>query len=224
MAMISYAQNREDVILARVFTDPTGFYVDVGASDPVMHSVTKWFYDRGWTGVNIEPHTPTFERLASDRPRDANLNIAVSDAGGTFDFFEIPHTEGLHTLEPAVADKVRREGHAVLQGTVPCRTLADVCAWFVGDRAIDFMKIDAEGHERAVLAGMDFSRWTPRVLVVEATEPCSTVPSHAEWEPIVLEAGYRFAFFDGLNRYYVRQDESEEFTSRLAVPASVFDE
>jgi len=52
--MISYAQNFEDVMLNRVFRDRVdGFYVDFGAADPVNLSVTKWFYDLGWTRGNI---------------------------------------------------------------------------------------------------------------------------------------------------------------------------
>src|SRR5438477_8765804 len=42
LVMISYAQNFEDVLLARVFSaQTTGFYVDVGAHDPEIFSVTK---------------------------------------------------------------------------------------------------------------------------------------------------------------------------------------
>src|SRR5438876_9312099 len=67
LSLISYAQNFEDVMLGRVFAGrKTGFYVDVGAADPVNLSVTKWFYDLGWSGLNIEPNRPLFERLATD--------------------------------------------------------------------------------------------------------------------------------------------------------------
>jgi len=65
--MISYAQNFEDVLLGRVFHNRTdGFYVDVGAGDPVELSVTKWFYDLGWSKIGYE-HVPN---VANDnRPR-----------------------------------------------------------------------------------------------------------------------------------------------------------
>jgi peptide methionine sulfoxide reductase MsrB len=59
--MISYAQNFEDIILWRALKNiKNGFYVDVGAGDPVNHSVTKWFYDQGWSGVNIKPNEQDF--------------------------------------------------------------------------------------------------------------------------------------------------------------------
>jgi len=67
MRLISYAQNFEDVMLARVFHGrKNGFYVDVGAADPINLSVTKWFYDLGWSGINVEPNRKLFERLAAD--------------------------------------------------------------------------------------------------------------------------------------------------------------
>ena len=45
-----------------------GFYVDVGAMDPVIDSVTKVYYEHGWHGIDIEPHPALprrSERLAS---------------------------------------------------------------------------------------------------------------------------------------------------------------
>ena len=56
MAWISYAQNAEDVRLRRAFRGQAkGFYIDVGANTPVNFSVTKHFYESGWTGIDIQP-------------------------------------------------------------------------------------------------------------------------------------------------------------------------
>ena len=79
--VIAYSRNAEDVRLARVFDTSAGFYVDVGAGDPTEFSVTRLFYDRGWSVINIEPG-PAYERLAQQRPRDVNLRLAVGNAGG----------------------------------------------------------------------------------------------------------------------------------------------
>jgi len=32
-----------------------GFYIDIGAFDPIYISVTKAFSMRGWKGINVEP-------------------------------------------------------------------------------------------------------------------------------------------------------------------------
>ena len=56
MTFVSYAQNFEDVMLWRALREVThGFYIDVGAADPDSDSVTRAFYDRGWSGINVEP-------------------------------------------------------------------------------------------------------------------------------------------------------------------------
>jgi peptide methionine sulfoxide reductase MsrB len=62
--IISYAQNREDVIIDAFFPDlKKGFYVDIGAADPNYDSVTKFFYEKGWSGINIEPNPQLFKLL-----------------------------------------------------------------------------------------------------------------------------------------------------------------
>ena len=73
MTFVSYAQNFEDVMLWRALKHVEfGFYVDVGANDPEVDSVTKLFYDNGWRGVNVEPVTQWYEKLHRERSRDVN--------------------------------------------------------------------------------------------------------------------------------------------------------
>jgi hypothetical protein len=95
--IVSFSQNAEDVRLWRVFQDvDEGFYVDVGAGDPEEYSVTKLFYDRGWSGINVEPG-PAFNKLEVERPRDLNLNLAVAAAEEAREFWiSAPHS-GLST-------------------------------------------------------------------------------------------------------------------------------
>jgi FkbM family methyltransferase len=222
--VVSYAQNGEDVVLARVFADAnSGFYIDVGASDPVIDSVTKRFYDRGWQGINIEPATTALEKLRDARPRDVNLGVALGQAAGTATFYELPpQMTGCSTLSPEIAEQYRRDGWEPDEHDIEITTLARVCADHVGARDIDFLKVDVEGEELAVLAGADFKRFRPRVLVIEATRPGTPTPAYREWEPLVLSARYEFALFDGLNRFYVRA-EDRSLADSLAIPANYFD-
>jgi hypothetical protein len=100
-------------------------------------------------------------------------------------------------------------------------TLAKICEQYVRAE-IDFVSIDVEGYEREVIEGGDWKRWRPCILVIEATKPGTTIPSHDDWEPLLLAADYLFATFDGLNRYYVRA-EDQHLLSALRVPVNVFD-
>ena len=223
MTMTSYAQNREDVLLDRLFPRGlTGFYIDVGANDPVENSITKHFYDMGWHGINVEPAAVPFERLEELRPRDVNLNIGISDHEGTLTLHEFPPgISGVSTFSGHQAELHRERGHAFQTREVPVTTLAKVCAEHVEDD-IDFLSVDVEGHEPEVLEGGDWSRWRPRVVVVEATEPATTNPAHERWEHVLLEADYLFAAFDGLNRYYVRREDGH-LAAALATPVNVTD-
>jgi hypothetical protein len=74
-----------------------------------------------------------------------------------------------------------------------------------------------------VLEGADWGRWRPRVVVIEATVPMSATPNHEQWEHLLLDAGYLFATFDGLNRFYVRP-EDQGLAQLLRTPVNVFDD
>lgn len=219
--MISYAQNAEDVVLARLFTGTTGRYVDVGAGEPVVDSVTWHFYQRGWRGVNVEPIPSLVDQLREQRPDDVSLPILLGAEKGTATLHLVDNRPGWSTVDDELAGDYRgRDDLRVRDIDVEQRTLADVLDEHPGP--IDFLKIDVEGAERAVIEGADWSRHRPRVVVVEATRPGSPVPAHQEWEPLLLAAGYRCVLFDGLNRFYALADDTEA-ADRLAAPANVFD-
>lgn len=220
--MVSYAQNYEDVRLARVFPHTNGFYVDVGANDPVNCSLTKHFYDAGWHGVNIEPAADAFARLQPQRPRDVNLNVGLSDHDGTLTFFEGSSLTGLSTFSAVEAEVHRKAGLVFEERTVQVTTLARVCERYVTG-TIDFMSVDVEGYERQVLEGGDWRRWRPRVVVVEATRPNTAIPSHKAWEPVLLERDYLLAVFDGINRFYVRA-EDRVLAEQLREQVSLWDD
>lgn len=222
MSFISYAQNAEDVLLWRALGHiKNGFYIDVGANDPVEHSVTKAFYDAGWHGINIEPLPAFHQAFLDQRPRDVNLAVAAGARDGSVTLFDVPAVNGWASSDAAVADAHRADGFEVTELTVPLRTLAGICAEHARDE-IHFLKVDVEGFEGEVLRGMDLVKWRPWILVIEATLPNSRVTNHQAWEALVTGKGYRYAWFDGLNRYYVA-DEHAELLDALTIQPNVFD-
>jgi FkbM family methyltransferase len=215
--MVSYAGCAEDVMLRRFFGDQaTGFYVDVGAHDPVVGSVTNHFALSGWRGINIEPLPAFFQRLAAARPNDVNLNVAVSESVGTLSLI-VDHTEpGLSTMTQELAAGYESAGHRLETIQVPARPLAGIVREHCANRVVDFLKIDAEGHELQILRGIDLAVFRPRVVLIEAGYKPEA------WAPILLNAGYVLSGSDLWNRYYVRAEEGER-AELLRCPANVCD-
>jgi FkbM family methyltransferase len=220
---VSYAQNFEDVMLYRVFRGSnTGFYVDVGAADPVNLSVTKCFYDLGWSGINIEPHPELYKRLVAQRPRDTNLNCGAGDRRGEAVYFELPTMEW-SSFDPAVRERAIARGEAVTERTIPVLSLHEILARHSRDRTINFLKIDVEGWELQVLKGLDLRRYRPIVIVIEATLQGTTEAAHSVWENILVTGDYQPVYFDGVNRFYL-QCEKIYLKEHFSVPPNTFDE
>jgi FkbM family methyltransferase len=219
--MVSFSQNGEDVVLRRAFRDlgRPGFYVDVGACHPTEDSVTLHFYERGWRGINVEPDEALLAALAHGRPRDVNLRAAVGRARGQA-VFQATGVRGHGTLDPDLARA--RAGNA--EGVrVPVLTLPDLIDLYgPEDREVAFLKVDVEGWEAEVLASGDWERHRPVIILVEAVDEEGR-PTHETWEPALLASRYCFALFDGLNRFYVREEDSERLLPRIAAPANVLD-
>lgn len=222
-SFISYAQNFEDVMLWRALKHiEKGFYIDIGANDPEIDSVTKVFYDAGWRGINIEPIPQWYQKLKDERLRDINLQLAVGNETGEITLFEIPDT-GLSTADELFAERhVLEHGFDSSEFKVPMDTLTNICERY-HTSPIHFLKIDVEGMEKAVLEGVDFKKLRPWIVLLESMLPNVQQENHNSWEYILLNAGYKYAYSDGVNRFYVASERSE-LLDAFRYPPNVFDD
>ncbi|MDF7681377.1 FkbM family methyltransferase [Enterobacteriaceae bacterium ESL0689] len=222
MSFISYAQNLEDVVLWKALKNiKNGFYIDVGANDPITDSVTRSFYERGWHGINIEPILEHFNDLNTDRPRDINLNCALNECAGELDIWECD-VRGWATLDKKVAQAHEDEGHHGRWHKVKIRTLSDICDE-IQPAVIHFLKIDVEGFELSVLKGNNWSKYRPWIIVVESTFPNTKIETFSETDDLLINNNYLFVYADGINRFYV-SDEHKELLAALKYPPNIFDD
>jgi FkbM family methyltransferase len=215
---VSYAQNREDIILSGFFDEQEkGFYVDVGANDPTHESVTKYFYDRGWSGINIEPIPKMHKKLVEQRPRDINLAIGASKAPGKVTLHYYPHGDGLSTMSEDMASDYETKPTEFTKNeekiTVNILPLKTILRRHVKSGPIHFMKVDVEGFEYEVLSGNDWEKYRPEVICIEANHV------DTDWRPLLAKQKYSLVFSDGLNEYYA--DDSTDRAKKFDYVRSV---
>lgn len=232
-----YSQNFEDLYLYRLFSNiEHGFYIDAGAWDADIDSVTKIFYESGWRGINLEPLQECYESLLGKRPEDINLCFAVVDEPSA-GFVELavlgdrPSENGLHfLLDTANADTsdLTPRHSPYRTRRVAATTLREVIERYARPRRINFLKLDIEGAEYNAILGLSLAtldeELKPEVILLEATLPVSrlTAPHRSSCRQHLEGNGYTFLYFDGLNDYYCRDHLHSGFAP-LMLPPNIFD-
>ena len=191
-----FSEYYEDLILYLILFDiKNGFYIDVGAYDPIKVSVTKSFYLKGWRGINIEPQPGKIELFQKDRPDDINLQLAVGERKGKVTFY-------IDDQCSSVEEKYSK--NYTNKTVVEMDTMSNICKSYVPEGTkIDFCKIDVEGGEKNVLLGYDFINYRPKVFCIESTIPRSQKLNYELWEYILINNDYSYIYSQGVNRFYV---------------------
>lgn len=167
---LSYAQEGEDLVLARLFGNQveSGFFVDIGAHHPVRYSNTYYFYRRGWTGLNVDALPGTAKLFRRMRPKDITVECGIGAKEGFLTYFAF-NEPALNTFsEQEAAKKNHPPYHVINKLQLPVMTLAQLLDQRLPKgRAIDFMTVDTEGLDYEVIASNDWDRYRPKVLLVE---------------------------------------------------------
>jgi FkbM family methyltransferase len=222
LSYISYAQNFEDVMLWRSLKHiKNGFYIDIGAWDPVIDSVSNLFYENGWRGINVEPDKFYYNKLKFCRPDEINLNLAVSDKKENIKFYKFENT-GLSTCKLDIANMHVLTGFTKpIEENIPTISMDSLLEKCV-NKDIHFLKIDIEGFEQNALESWQRSEIRPWIILIESTIPNSQNESYKQWESIVLNKNYEFVYFDGLNNFYLHSNHLD-LKKFFISPPNVFD-
>ena len=162
-------QEGENIILERIFAKQLkGLYVDVGAHHPVRFSNTMNLYQKGWTGINIEPNQETIKAFKKMRPRDINLNIAISTIKKSCIYYKF-EDPALNTTDIKIAKIRERQGYKCIEKIiVPTQVLDQVLSKYCKKNSvIDILKVDVEGNELDVLKSNNWKKFVPKVIICE---------------------------------------------------------
>jgi FkbM family methyltransferase len=171
----TFSIEAEDLLVERVFysllersQNYLGFYVDIGAFDPITCSNTWHFYKRGWRGLTIEANPERATRFRELRPRDIHVNAAVGAEGlGRYLQFSDPLLNGFLT-DDMIAHHQANGFSVARSDMVSIRPIESLlCENVPSDTPIDYLNIDVELMEDEILSHWDFSRWMPRIIAIE---------------------------------------------------------
>jgi hypothetical protein len=175
-----FAQEGEDLILETLLEGvrQPGFYVDVGAYHPFSLSNTYRFYSRGWSGINIDATPGTKEEFDHHRPRDINVHQPIAEGHRKLSFymFNEPALNGfskeLSEARHAAANPYHIK-QVVEMETAPLSAVLD--HYMPAGRAIDFLSVDVEDFDLEVLRSNDWAKYSPTLVLTEATDCRSIV-------------------------------------------------
>lgn len=167
----SYSQEGEDLVLARIFGTvkvTSKIFVDIGAHHPTRFSNTYYFYRQGWHGINVDALPGTQKVFKRMRPRDITIECGVGGQEGTLKYFSF-NEPALNTFSEEEAKKKNVSPyHLVETLQIPVVTLKQILDEHLPHGTqIDFMTIDAEGFDHEVISSNDWSRYRPRVILIE---------------------------------------------------------
>jgi FkbM family methyltransferase len=192
---VSFSIEAEDLLIKRIFDSvfkgriQRGVFLDLGASHPVRHSNTYFFYQLGWRGVNVEPNPEFIEEYRKYRPEDAFLNYGVSDQPGvlTYHRFGDPLVNGFYSI--ADVDRLKRAGYPYLGSMdVRCLGIRDLLQQISFE--IDLLNIDVELHDARILRAWDWTVKRPKVICAEIHARTIRDVMNSEITGILEAAGY----------------------------------
>lgn len=165
----SYSQNGEDLIIDKLLNyRKRGFYVDIGAYDPLWFSNTNRFYKKGWRGINVEPNINNYKKFTLLRPKDINLNIGIGTKKCKLTFYNFfPNT--LSTFSKKDAINYEKIGFKKIgEFKVSVRRLDKIFSRYCHSKKINFLSVDTEGYEMEVLMSNNWRKYRPQVICIES--------------------------------------------------------
>jgi FkbM family methyltransferase len=194
-ARLSYSQEGEDMVLARIFEGmDKGFYIDIGAHHPQRFSNTMYFYKRGWRGINIDATPGSMAPFIIERPEDINLEFPVSEKDQVLTYY-IFNESALNTFSVALADEYSKNGNYKILSRISLetRTLESILNENIPEQQqISFLSIDVEGFDFNVLNSNDWEKYRPLIVLIECLDFEVNTFIKSELYKFMCEKGYGF--------------------------------
>ena len=148
-----YSQAGQDQwVLEKTNSKKNGYFLDIGAYDGVKYSNTLYFEKTlKWDGICIEPDLKNYQSLLKNRDCICE-NIAVNNFKG-----KVPFSSS------EMGSKINDSYDYFIE----CDTLENILIKNNAPRFIDYLSIDVEGNEIAVIENFPFADWKFGTITIE---------------------------------------------------------
>ena len=163
----SYGFESEDLYINEYLKNiQNGFYVDIGAFNPIRGSNTYLLYKRGWSGINVDADKNSIRMFKILRRKDYNFNYAVSSTESKkINLFYEKHSSAVKTISKKFRDLALKNYKIKKVKTSNFEDIIKKTNFL--NRQIDFLNIDCEGSDFDVLKLIDLVKYKPKLICIE---------------------------------------------------------
>jgi len=163
-----FSQFAEDISIERLFPKRhKGIFIDVGCFHPIKYNNTWKLYKSGWRGINVDIDPIKIDAFKMVRAKDFNVACAVSSKSGFVEYF----SNGFYSLTTTLSEDFSKHRHNYTTKSSKCETLDSIIQRSpYSNKQIDFISIDAEGHDLEILKSLNLNKYNPSVIAIESHE------------------------------------------------------
>lgn len=165
----SKSQLRQDLfVLSQLVFKKDGYFVEFGATNGITFSNTYLLEKEfGWKGVLAEPARNWHKELVKNRSCSVDKRCVWKESGSMINFREVGIGE-LSTIDNFSNSDVHAKARlSSKKYSVETVSLNDLLKYHNAPSVIDYLSIDTEGSEYEILAALDFSKFSFRVITCE---------------------------------------------------------
>ena len=193
-----------DAILRSYFSDYSykGVFLDVGAFEPIRISNSYHFEKNNWDVYCFEANTNGIPLLKQHRKNV--FNYAIYDTNKDEVEFNVVESNGWTAgfsaieLSEEISNIFKCNTKKITQIRVPQKTLNTILETELSHITnIDILKIDIEGGELKCLKGLDFTRYRPKLILLENITNDKKIEAH------LIANGYKLDKHVSYNQFYI---------------------
>lgn len=169
---MSFSQSGEDHIIDFIFDTVqvvSRRFLDIGAHDATYLSNTYYFYEKGFTGVCVEPDPVLCKAIKAARPKDTCLAVGIGNGSlkrAPFYIMDPPTLNTFSKKEASIYQKFYPWSKIVKKTSVRLVDINSIIRKYF-KQGLDILSVDTEGMDLEIIKSIDFTNHKPRVICVE---------------------------------------------------------